>query len=438
MNAPEDWLLDRSDRRVELLEQLVEERNRELSITQEQAAAVYTYLLDLNNLIPGAVINASPDGIITRLNRGAHELLGYREFELAGQPLARVWPDCGATLEQLRSGARNMLRGEAEWLSRDGESVPVMMSAASQQAEGELISLAFVGLDLRERRRLEIELRLAQKLEALGQLSAGVAHEINTPMQFVGDNLYFLEDALQGMRPLMTFIPQLQAELEARGLTDLAERLAAVEQQADLGFVAERVPRAIERALDGVARVTRIVEAMKSFSHPANAHADVDINQGLRDTLTIARNAYKYIAEVECDLDEQLPKVHANGSDLNQVFLNLIVNAAHAIEEAGRPQGSGRITIRSRRDGEHVCIAIGDNGGGIPDAIRLRVFDPFFTTKAVGKGTGQGLSISRSIVVDRHGGQLDFETGGSGTTFQIRLPITAPAPASDAGPGGDT
>jgi two-component system NtrC family sensor kinase len=435
MNAISSLRLQRAERRVEILERLLAETNRELAITQEQAAAVHTYLVGLNNVIPGAMISVSSEGLITRTTRGVHELLGYGEFELSGRPLAQVWHDAGAVIRRCEDAGNAVVRAEAEWIAKDGEAVAVLLSAAAHRdPEGRLLSLVMVGLDLRERRRLELELRHAQKLEALGQLSAGFAHEINTPMQYIGDNLYFIRDSFRELLPLLQLAaaaPQQLQQLPAA--SGLAAALVQAAAAADLEFARERLPRAVDSALEGMERVSRIVEAMKAFSHPQTEMGPTDLNRCLADTLTVARNEYKYVAEVQTEFGE-LPAVTCNGSDLNQVFLNLIVNAAHAIEERfGDSSRQGLIRVRTVCEDGRARITIGDNGTGIPEAIRRRVFDPFFTTKEVGKGTGQGLAISRSIVVERHGGSLSFDTEpGVGTTFHVCIPVEGPAPKETA------
>jgi PAS domain S-box-containing protein len=417
--------LKRAERRLAMLERIVEDRDRELRITQEQAAAVHAYLLGLNDTIPGALITTSSEGVITRVNRGVSELLGFDQAELPGKPLSHVWQGADDYFKSHVNSDTGLVRDEVEWIAKDGSVVAVMLSRAPHRdADGTLLSVVFVGIDLRDRRRLELELRHAQKLEALGALSAGVAHEINTPMQFVGDNLHFIAESFDGLIPFVDQLLAVAPALEAKGLGDLAVRLREAEEKADLAFVRERLPKAIQRALEGVGRVSGIVEAMKAFSHPQSEMAPIDINKNLVNTLTVARNEYKYVAEIETELGE-LPHVTCNGSDMNQVFLNLVVNAAHAIGSA--VQGTdkkGLIKIRTAQEDDMALIAISDNGTGIPPAIRHRIFDPFFTTKEVGKGTGQGLAISRSVVVERHGGSLTFDTEiGQGTTFYVRIPI---------------
>ena len=265
-----------------------------------------------------------------------------------------------------------------------------------------------------ERDRLALELRMAQKLEAVGRLAAGVAHEINTPMQYISDNVTFLSDSVDD---LATVIAAYRIDRE-RG------NEAAAEVDAD--YLLSELPKAMLRARDGLKRVTNIVRAMKEFSHPSSdAHVAADLNKALETTLEIARSEYKHVAAIDLNL-APLPLVPCNLSELNQVFLNLLVNAAHAIEAAGKDLASGRIRIGTIHVGAEVHICLEDNGCGIEVHNLDKIFDPFFTTKEVGRGTGQGLAISRSIVVERHGGALDVHSVvGAGTRFTIRLPVTA-------------
>jgi len=279
--------------------------------------------------------------------------------------------------------------------------------------------------------KMEAELRQAQKLESVGRLASGIAHEINTPVQFVADSCRFLRD---GIADVKTVMGRYQAILvPAAGTSGAAsEALAAVaeaEQAVDLPYLLEHMPSAADRAIEGLERVATIVRAMKEFAHPDTKEMiEVDLNQALASTLIIARNEYKYVAEVQTDLGA-LPPVVCHPGEVNQVFLNILVNAAHAIgERVAGGGGRGLITVATRLDGDAVVVAIGDSGNGIPACIRERIFDPFFTTKEVGKGTGQGLWLARSAVCDKHGGQLTFETElGKGTTFFVRLPVAGKA-----------
>jgi signal transduction histidine kinase len=277
--------------------------------------------------------------------------------------------------------------------------------------------------DVTERHQLELELRLAQKLESIGQLAAGIAHEINTPIQFIADSVTFLKEGVDDLLALITAYHELLHTEDAIDRAERQRRAAAAEHDSDLDYLTERVPPAFQRALEGIDRVASIVRAMRQFAHTSNQRALIDVNEGLQTTLIVARNEYKYVADIELDLGE-LPRVMANAGDLNQVFLNLIVNASHAISDVvNHTDQRGQIDIHTRVQDRHAVITIIDTGTGIPAEIADRVFDPFFTTKDVGQGTGQGLAIARTII-DREGGTLTFDTNpGKGTAFTIRLPL---------------
>ena len=278
-----------------------------------------------------------------------------------------------------------------------------------------------------ERLQLETELRHAQKLEAVGRLASGVAHELNTPIQFIGDGVHFVQEANTGLFSVIQAAQGLADALEARAPTDDPLRdLRKAQKDADLEFLMEELPAAIERTLQGVGRVAEIVRAMRGFARLEGDRIHADLNAGLRDTLTVARNEYKLVADVETDFGE-IPRVLCHAGDMNQVFLNLIVNAAHAIEDRiAKTGGRGTIRVATRKGPDKVVVEVADNGCGIPEDVRERIFDPFFTTKQVGRGTGQGLTISRSIVVDNHKGALECDSvPGQGTTFRILLPLEA-------------
>ena len=279
---------------------------------------------------------------------------------------------------------------------------------------------------LAEKQRLEIELARAQKLESVGQLAAGIAHEINTPVQFVGDSLYFLKDAAETLRPYTERMSALR-DRSQRGELRASDwdALDALKAELDIDYLLENMPKAADCALEGVNRVGSIVRAMKSFAHPDQPdQTNVLLDEAIRNTLIVARNEIKYVADVQTDLGE-VPPVRCFAGDVNQLLINILVNASHSIEDVVRGTGErGRITVTLERDGEEAVIAIADTGTGIPEAIRERIFDPYFTTKELGRGMGQGLAIAHNIVVKRHGGSLRFDTKeGVGTTFFIRLPI---------------
>jgi two-component system NtrC family sensor kinase len=318
----------------------------------------------------------------------------------------------------------------------NGQQAEVRWMGTCETAHAEKTLRGLI-LDVTEMRRLERELTAAQKLESVGRLAAGVAHEINTPVQFVMDNIGFVSDSISGMTQVIHAYRGLKQAVQTGGDTAaLANSVASAESAADLDYALQNVPPAIIGAIEGLERIATIVRSMKEFAHPDQTEmSSADLNHAIQSTLIIARNEYKYVAEVETDFGD-LPQVQCYLGEVNQVILNLLVNAAHAIADVIKDSGAmGRLTVRTRLDGDEVEIAIGDSGTGIPEAARERVFDPFFTTKEVGRGTGQGLAIARSVIVKKHGGTLRFETEcGKGTTFFIRLPVGAHIDELNAAP----
>jgi len=273
----------------------------------------------------------------------------------------------------------------------------------------------------------------AQKLESVGRLAAGVAHEINTPVQYVCDNIEFVRTSIADVMGVLRAYRELRRTVESHADAAAAARRASdAEKARDLEFIMDNVPAALDSSVEGLGRIATIVRSMKEFAHPDQPEmTSADLNHAIKSTLVMAHNEYKYVAEVETDFGE-IPPVRCYLGEINQVVLNLLINAAHAISDVVKDRGTlGKITVRTRLDGNAVEIAIGDSGTGIPEAVRDKIFDPFFTTKEVGKGTGQGLAIAHSVIVKKHKGTLRFETEyGRGTTFFIRLPVVSePAPA---------
>lgn len=280
----------------------------------------------------------------------------------------------------------------------------------------------------KERDFMEIQLRHAQKLESIGQLAAGVAHEINTPVQYVGDNIRFVGDYFQDLKDLIAkFMLLHEAAQNGEIKENLLENIEKSIQSADLEFLLEEIPLAIKQSLEGVSSVSRIVQSMKDFSHPGTSKKImVDLNNIISSTITVSRNEWKYVAELEKDFDLSLPQVNCLPDEFNQAILNLILNACHAIQEKEGENSSklGKITIKTYSKGSDCFVEITDSGAGIKPEIQDKIFDPFFTTKKVGKGTGQGLAIVHSVIGDKHQGQIDFKTTvGVGTTFIVKIPI---------------
>ena len=367
---------------------------------------------------------------LTSLNRVTEQTFGYTreeagrmEFQQLVDP--RHWHRIGEARARLLAG-ESAVTLELEIRAKDGRRVMLELKPRLIYKEGKPVAVQVIGRDITGREAAEMELRHAQKLESVGRLASGIAHEINTPIQFVGDNTRFLRDSFGGLQTLLSKYQELR-DAAASGVVSpgLLAEVRRVEEESDCAYLLEEIPKALTQTLDGVTRVATIVRAMKDFAHPeSKERAAADLNKALLSTLTVARNELKYVADVETDFGD-LPPVVCNISDLNQVFLNLLVNAAHAIGEVVKGTGEkGKIRVRTVAEGKTVQITITDTGCGIPEGIRTKVFDPFFTTKEVGRGTGQGLAIARSVVVDRHKGTLTFESEvGKGTTFYIRLPL---------------
>jgi signal transduction histidine kinase len=265
-------------------------------------------------------------------------------------------------------------------------------------------------------------------LEAIGQLAAGIAHEINTPIQYVGDNTRFLQESWPSFHKLFAITREMQQEATAGSVSaQTLQRLDALVLGADFEYLETEIPNAIKQSLEGIQRVAKIVRAMKEFSHPGSEEKKaIDINQAIETTIAVARNEWKYVSDVETHFDADLPLVSCHAGEFNQVILNLLINAAQAIATAvgDGSQGKGKIVVSTVRDQDSVEISISDTGAGIPEAVRSRIFEPFFTTKPVGKGTGQGLALAHTAIVRRHGGKIWFDTElGKGTTFYIRIPF---------------
>jgi signal transduction histidine kinase len=289
--------------------------------------------------------------------------------------------------------------------------------------------------EMRMRMAMEIDLRQAQKLESVGRLAAGIAHEINTPIQFVGDSVRFAREGLGDLEQVFVgYRAMRQSILDGAPSAALAAAMTVREDEIDLPYLIEQLPLALERALHGIDRVAGIVRSVKQFAYPDRAGmAAADINLAVTSTIAVAVSEYKDVADVYAELGE-LPPVVCHIGEINQVVLNLIVNAAHAIGDVVRgTPARGRITIRTSRDTDQVVIEIDDTGPGIPEELRAHIFDVFFTTKEVGHGTGQGLAIAHAVVVEKHGGQLTFDSVlGTGTRFYIRIPIAGRAAAAAA------
>ena len=436
----EKWrLLQCARLKIDGLEQAVAARTQQLRRSEER-------FRKLCNFSPFGIFETDPAGKCSYTNPRWNEISGRSSQENSGlgwseaihpqerQTTLAAWKAAAEQGHEWSNQIRLLTpQGEVRWCQ--------LITSPMFGPSGAL--LGFVGTveDITarksmesERNAIELQLRHAQKLEAIGQLAAGIAHEINTPTQYIGDNTRFVRDAFGDISKLIGEYERLLEFSRQQPISaQLIEKVDAAREAADLEYVLQEVPKAIAQSLEGVERVATIVRAMKEFSHPGTGQKTaIDLNHAIDSTLTVARNEWKYVAELVTRFDPTLPPVPCLPGEFNQVVLNLIINATHAISEVvgDGSKGKGTITVSTQRCGDWAEIRVQDTGTGIPQHIRGRIFEPFFTTKGVGKGTGQGLAISRSVVVDKHGGTIEFESEvGKGTTFIIRLPLVAPAPA---------
>lgn len=423
------------------LESRAEELTRtigELEHAKDQIQEAHHETEQLLSSISSVLIGVGQDGLVSRWNIVAECMFGFRESEVLQHPFEDLNLDW--SLENLNSYFVDdnhedfKIVDEVTYKRINGKpgSLHVTINIV-RDSENRKQGYLILAADITEKKNLENQLMNAQKLESLGRLAAGIAHEINTPIQFIGDNTRFIQVAFQKLDGVLEKSKQLVHTFKEDGvldqvLDDIEKSIAA----SKMDYMRKEVPFAIEETLDGVTRVSSIVKAMNLFSHPGDAgKGRSNINEALESTINVARNEWKYIADLDTEFDPQLPEVLCLRNELNQVFLNMIINAAHAITPTieNQPDKKGKITISTRKIEEFVEIHIKDNGSGIPEEIRSKVFDPFFTTKEVGKGTGQGLALAYNVVYEKHGGTITIESEvGVGTTFIIRLPILADDP----------
>lgn len=379
------------------------------------------------NTIASAIISIDQKGLVTNFNKAAERIFGYTASEVIGKNVKILMPEKVASqhdqyIKDYLIHKQERIIGkqrEIEARHKDGTLFPATLRVSKLKIKG---ILHFTGVidDISETKNIMAQLNQAQKMEAMGQLAAGVAHEINTPIQYIGDNLHALEANCTDLQALILKSRQKFSEFSA----DLQQEWNEWEEQFDIHFILQDTPLAIQQSLDGIEKVAGIVQAMKVFSHTNNQSTSfANLNEILKNTLIISKNEYKYIADIETNFASDLPDIECYGNELNQVLLNLIINAAHAIEE--KKSGRGLIKITTEKQQDTLYINIQDNGTGIPKAIQDKVFNLFFTTKEVGKGSGQGLSIAHKIIVEKHQGQFYFEsTEGEGTIFHIILPLS--------------
>lgn len=383
--------------------------------------------------IPSLLIGLDAGQRVVLWNPQAEALLHRKASEVDGRTLDSIdlpW-DAARIADGIAACRANgrQVRIDEIFCHMPGQDPRVLGLTLRPMADGtpSPLRLIIMGADITMRKQLEEQLGQAQKMEAIGHLAAGIAHEISTPAQFVGDNTQFLREAFGDLQQVLAVYAQLANAVRRPGDTAaILKALDATIEDADLTYLADEVPNAIDHILNGVERISRIVRSMKLFAHPGGEEKEpVDLNEAIESTIIITRTEWKYFAELTTAFDPELPPVPCLRGEFNQVMLNLITNAAHAIADAARAGAGdkGRIHITTQGHSEYVEIRIQDSGTGIPEAIRHKVFDLFFTTKEEGRGSGQGLALAHAVIVDQLGGQLTFRTlEGRGTTFILRLP----------------
>jgi two-component system NtrC family sensor kinase len=420
-------LLEQSKLLISELRNVVQARETELVDAHKDSDV----LIDsLSNVL----VNVDEQWIVSRWNHVAAGLFGIQPLDAIGKKLQELpiaWTDWSIIETALsNSFVKQTKPFEVKFVDSSGAAKTLETTACPILHEATPNARLILGTDVTLQKSMQSQLDQALRMESVGQLAAGVAHEINTPMQYIGDNVRFVSKSLEKLAPILECLHLLvDPEVSDEQLIELRKTIPETIKPSKVKSSLKEIPEALSDSIEGVVAVSKIVAAMKEFSHPGtDEKSQVCVNHILASTITVAKNEWKYVADVETDFEADLIKIDGLPSELNQAFLNIIVNAAHAIGDriTSKEMLKGLIRISTRSAGNRVLATIQDNGGGIPGHARGKVFEPFFTTKGVGKGTGQGLAIAYRVLVQKHGGKISFNVEeGVGTTFNIELPKDA-------------
>jgi PAS domain S-box-containing protein len=394
--------------------------------------------------VNGAVITVDREGMVIHANEVALSTLGWQSDEFLGCQVhetihhsqddgsAYPWDFC-PVFAAIEDGSSHHVDGDVFWKKNGSSFSADYIVCPTRNDKNEITGAILTFRNLTDQRLQESKRIHRMKLMAIGELSAGIAHEINTPVQFIGSNISFLNDSFGDLLKLIKAYRKLgklgnlgEAMQNEPEYQELLQEITEIEETADIDYLQEEVPKAFEQTSHGVKQVTELVQGLKGFAHSGTEgeKAASDINNIINNALMVSKNVYKYVAELETNLGD-LPPVKVYPGDIGQVVVNLVINAAHSIEEKkGKSQALGKIVISSFLEGKDLIIQVSDTGKGIPEGVRERIFDPFFTTKEVGRGSGQGLAISHTIIHEKHHGEIGFNSViGEGTTFTVRIPI---------------
>lgn len=427
-------LIEKSKRQIRKLEGTVEIKDLALSEAHKNAEV-------LIDSMSSALISTDEDGVVSRWNPVASTLFETPASAAIGTPFRSLpieWVDKAAVSKAFRECSVVLQKSlELKFINKSGQTKTILSTICPIQHDASLNSRLMMATDISTQKQMQSQLDQAMRMESVGQLAAGVAHEINTPMQYIGDNVRFVARTLDKLENVLEHLPLLvDPEVTEDQFRTMRESILQTIKPSKVKSSLEQIPEALQDTIEGVVSVAKIVAAMKEFSHPGSEQkSQVCINHILDSTITVAKNEWKYVADLETNFAADIGKIEALPSELNQAFLNIIVNAAHAIADcvATGVYAKGMLSISTQSRDDGVLITITDNGGGIPESIREKIFEPFFTTKDVGKGTGQGLSIAFSVVTMKHGGTIKLKDNEDiGTTFEVWLPVNSPGGEHDA------